>query len=92
MRPGVSDHGERQQRAAAMRMILAAPAPEKFVSRFPPLLHALRDNFSPSGPLARGSPCCARVRAVTWGVRDRNEGVVLSPNGDFSPKLGTWPI
>ena len=48
----------------------------------------------PARSAARRRPrwSCARVGALTWGVRDRDEDPILSPNGDLSPGLGTWPV
>jgi hypothetical protein len=52
----------------------------------------LRTKLSPpfSGP--RKSPTAAGFWASGLGVRERNDTVNLSPNADFSPKLGAWPI
>ena len=52
----------------------------------------LRTKLSPpfSGPPK--SPTAAGIRASGLGVRERNDTANCSPNGNFSPKLGAWPI
>jgi hypothetical protein len=57
-----------------------------------PCSSLLQPKLSPplSGPL--NSPTAAGFSAAGFGVRSRNNRPILSPIGEFSPKLGAWPI
>src|SRR4051812_46578089 len=65
---------------------------ESVRSRFLSPHHFFLQTRSPVERTVPGTAGCTRLGARTLGVLRSERAGILSPDGGFSPNLGTWPI